>query len=113
MHELGVATQIADLVTRVMHENSADRAGEITVEVGALSCIDPESLEFCFQAITKGTQLEDAHLKILEIKPRARCRTCGKEYEVRLDDFRCTSCGGSDFEMLIGSDISVKQVEVE
>lgn len=113
MHELGVATQIMDLVTRVMDENSARKVGEITVEVGTLSCLDPDSLKFCFQAITKGTRLETARLKIEEIKPRARCRTCNEEYEVRWDDFRCRSCGSSEFDILVGNEISVKELEVE
>ena len=113
MHELGVATGIADLVTRVMDENSATRAGEITVEVGMLSCIDPSSLEFCFQAITEGTRLQSAHLKIVRIAPRAKCRACGEEYEVQLDDFRCKDCGSADFDVLTGGDVSIRYVEVE
>ena len=113
MHELGVATQIAELVTRVMEENSAERVGEVAVEIGTLSCIDPDSLTFCFEAIAKGTPLENARLKIEEIKPRARCRICREEYEVSWDDFRCKACGSSEFDILIGSEISVREVEVE
>jgi hydrogenase nickel incorporation protein HypA/HybF len=96
-----------------MEEHEATRVGEVTVEIGVLSCIDSSSLEFCFEAINKGTALEDSRLKIERIEARARCRVCGKEYVVRLDDFRCKSCGSSDFEMLAGSEISVKEVEVE
>jgi hydrogenase nickel incorporation protein HypA/HybF len=113
MHELGIATQIAEMVTRVMKDNSATKIGEITVEVGVLSGIDRESLEFCFEAITKGTQLEQARLKIEEIKARARCRKCGNQYQVSFDDFRCARCGSADFDMTAGSEIAVKQVEVE
>jgi hydrogenase nickel incorporation protein HypA/HybF len=96
-----------------MEEHSAIRIGQVTVEVGMLAGIDGSSLEFCFDAITKGTPLEKAHLKIEEVKPRARCRNCGHEYEVSLADFRCKACGSSGFQMLGGSEISVKQVEVE
>jgi len=112
LHELGIATSIADMVTRVMDEHSAREVGDITVQIGMLSGVDRSSLEFCFEAITRGTRLEQAHLKIEELKPTARCRTCGNQYEVRLDDFRCQSCGSSDFEMLGGSEILVRQVEV-
>jgi hydrogenase nickel incorporation protein HypA/HybF len=100
-------------VTRVMEENSASKVGEVTVEIGRLSCIDPDSLAFCFGAVTKGTRLENARLKIEEIKPRARCRVCNEEYEVRWDDFRCRACGSSEFDVLVGSDVSVREVEVE
>ncbi len=113
MHELGVATQIVNLVTRVVEEHSATKAGEITVEIGVLSCLDSASLEFCFDAITKGTGLESARLKIEKIDPRAKCRSCGTEYTVRMDDFRCKACGSGDFDMIAGREICVKEVEVE
>ena len=113
MHELGVATQICDVVTRVMEEHSASKVGEITVDVGKLSCIDPSSLEFCFEAITRGTKLEKARLKIEEISPKAKCRSCHREYDVSPDDFRCKFCGSTDFDVLVGSEISIRQVEVE
>jgi hydrogenase nickel incorporation protein HypA/HybF len=113
MHELGVATQIANMVTAVVKEHSATKAGEIRLEIGVLSCIDADSLEFCFEAITKGTELEGARLKIDRIEPRAKCRSCGAEYTVRMDDFRCKGCGSGDFDMIAGRDIRVKEVEVE
>jgi hydrogenase nickel incorporation protein HypA/HybF len=113
LHELGVATQIAKVITGVVEEHSATRVGEITVEVGVLSCIDPSSLEFCFEAITKGTRLEGGRLKIEKIEPRANCRACGNQYVVRMDDFRCPSCGSGDFDMLAGREISIRDVEVE
>jgi len=113
VHELGIATRLAEIVKRVMENHGATRVGDIAVDVGSLSGIDRSSLEFCFDAIAKGTPLEGAHLKIEETKPRAKCRECGSDYEVRLDDFRCRSCGSSDFEVTSGTDISVRSVEVE
>ncbi|MFH1220950.1 MAG: hydrogenase maturation nickel metallochaperone HypA [Candidatus Eisenbacteria bacterium] len=113
MHELSIATRIVDIVTRVMEENSAREVGAVTVEIGPLSGVDRSSLEFCFTALAKGTKLEKAHLKIEEISPRAKCRKCASEYEVSLDDFRCKACGSSNFEVLSGTDITVREVEVE
>jgi hydrogenase nickel incorporation protein HypA/HybF len=113
LHELGIATQIANAVTRVMEDNSATAVGEITVDIGLLSGVDRDSLEFCFEAITRGTKLERARLKVEEIKPVAVCRKCGNTYEVRMDDFRCSVCGSADFSLTAGRDISIRQVEVE
>jgi len=113
LHELSIATQIFDLVKKVMKEHSAKRVGEIRVEVGKLSCIDPASLRFCFEAVAADSELAGAHLAIVEKYPRGRCRSCGKEYEVRIDDFRCNHCGSDDFELISGSDVLVTEVEVE
>jgi hydrogenase nickel incorporation protein HypA/HybF len=113
MHELGVATQIAGVVRRVMQEHSAEKVGEVTVEIGALAGIDEPSLEFCFEAITTGTELAGAHLKIEMKVPKARCRKCDCEYTVDISDFRCKCCGSSDFDLESAADISVLQMEVE
>jgi hydrogenase nickel incorporation protein HypA/HybF len=113
VHELGIATRLAEIAKQVMTDHGAAKVGEIAVDIGSLAGIDRSSLEFCFDAIAKGTPLEGAHLKIDEIRPRAKCRECGADYEVRLDDFRCRSCGSSDFDVTSGTDISVKSVEVE
>jgi hydrogenase nickel incorporation protein HypA/HybF len=113
MHELSIATRLVAVVTRVKEENSADRVGLITVDIGLLAGIDRESLDFCFEAITKGTALEGAHLKIEEVRPVGKCRRCGEEYEVKLDDFTCPACASTDFEMLSGSEISIREVEIE
>jgi hydrogenase nickel incorporation protein HypA/HybF len=113
VHELGIATRIVDIVKKVMDDHEASVAGAVTVDLGALSGVDKSSLEFCFDALVKGTRLEGAHLKIEETRPRARCRACGGEYEVSLDDFRCKTCGSSDFDVIAGTDISIREVEVE
>jgi hydrogenase nickel incorporation protein HypA/HybF len=113
LHELSIATRIADIVSKVMDENSATRAGAVTVEIGRLAGVERSSLEFSFEAITRGTRLEGSHLVVEEIMPRAKCRSCGGEYQVSLDDFRCKTCGSSEFDVLAGMDVSVRDVEVE
>lgn len=113
MHELSIATRIMEIVKEVMKEHSAKSVGEITVEVGSLSCIDPSSLEFCFEAIIRDSPLEGARLRIDRKQAMARCRSCGKTYEVCDMDFSCGNCGSHDFEITSGTDILITQVEVE
>ena len=96
-----------------MEENRASKVGSVTVEVGLLSGIDRSSLEFCFGALAKDTKIEGARLVVEEAKPVAKCRKCGAEYQVSMDDFRCKACGSAEFDVLSGMDISIKEVEVE
>lgn len=113
MHELSIATRMVDIVEKVLDENCATRVGKVTVEIGRLSGIDRSSLEFCFNAIIGGTRLEGASLVVEEKQPTALCRKCGQEYQVSLDDFRCKNCGSAEFDVLSGTDISIREVEVE
>jgi hydrogenase nickel incorporation protein HypA/HybF len=113
VHELGIATDIVGVVTRVAEENDAKRVGDVVLEIGLLAGVEKDSLEFCYEVITRGTRLEGSHLKIVEVKPRARCKDCEKEYEVKMDNFHCPHCKSKKFDLLIGSDINLKEVEVE
>ena len=113
MHELGIATDIVGVVKRVADDNDARRVGEVVVEIGLLAGVEKDSLEFCYEVITRGTRLEGSHLKVVEVKPRARCRACEKEYEVKMDNFHCPHCKSKKFDLLIGRDINLKEVEVE
>jgi hydrogenase nickel incorporation protein HypA/HybF len=96
-----------------MEENGATTAGVITIEVGTLAGVDKSSLEFSFEAITRGTPLEHARLNVEDIKPKARCRRCSGEYEARPDNFKCPTCGAGDFDIVAGMEIFVRDVEVE
>jgi len=113
MHELGIATRVVEIVRKAAKDNSAGRVATVTVEVGRLSGVDRGSLEFCFGAITKDTELEGARLVVEEESPRAKCRRCGAEYDASPGDFRCKACGSSGFDIVSGTDVYVKQMEVE
>lgn len=113
MHELSIATRIMEMVREVMKQHSATRVGEITVEIGALSCVDPSSLEFCFEAIVAGSPLEGARLRIDRKKACAKCNKCGNLYEISGTNPGCDNCGSHDFEVTSGTEIFVTQVEVE
>jgi hydrogenase nickel incorporation protein HypA/HybF len=113
VHELGIATDIMSVVRKVAEDNKAKRVGEVVVEIGLLAGVERDSLEFCYDVITRGTSLEGSHLKVVEVRPRARCKDCQEEYEVRMDDFRCPHCKSGSFDILLGSEINLKEVEVE
>lgn len=51
----------------------------VTLEVGKLAAVVPDSLRFCFDIYAKDTMIEGAELEIIEIPVRAHCRDCGDE----------------------------------
>ena len=113
MHELDIATRVVEIVRKAAKGGSAGRVATVTVQVGRLSGVDPASLEFCFGAITKGTELESARLVVEEESPRAVCRRCGTVYDASPSDFRCNACGSAGFDIVSGMDVYVRQMEVE
>jgi hydrogenase nickel incorporation protein HypA/HybF len=61
MHELSIARNIVAIVAEAAGSRPVRR---VTLEIGRFSCVLPESLEFCFDAVARGTALEGAVLEI-------------------------------------------------
>jgi len=76
MHELGIANSILEAVEAEMRPHPGARAVRIAVTVGALSGVDRESLEFCFEAITRDTPFAALKLDLREAERDELELTC-------------------------------------
>jgi len=68
---------IVQTVLEAAKERGADKVLEINLEVGRLTFLNPEQLEFAFKVISEGTIAEGAKLKIRSVEPKVRCLRCG------------------------------------
>ncbi len=110
MHELSITQSIVE----IGEQNACGRpVSSILVEIGALSGVIPESVEFCFEACSRNTLLEGARLRIERVAARARCRQCGTEQQLASYYDACTACGDFGLEILAGNELRVKQLETE
>ncbi|WP_303721172.1 hydrogenase maturation nickel metallochaperone HypA [Malonomonas rubra] len=113
MHELGITESIVEIAERTAKQQQASKVLSVTVEVGSLSGVVPEALEFCFEACSKGTLLEGAQLLIEKVAARARCRDCAREFP--LDDLLacCPVCRSAASELLSGEELRIKEMEID
>jgi hydrogenase nickel incorporation protein HypA/HybF len=61
MHELALTHEIVDIVCKAANDR---RVHKVTLEIGRLSCVTPEAIEFCFDVVARGTLAEGARLEI-------------------------------------------------
>lgn len=61
MHELALTREIVAIVCQAAGDR---RVRQVTLEIGRLTCVAPEALEFCFDAVARGTLAEGALLDI-------------------------------------------------
>lgn len=108
MHELALMRSLVDTVEARRPEG---RVVVVRLEVGRLSCVLPDALRFCFDLCARGSVLEGAELEIAEIQGRASCRTCGREGPIEPPVPLCP-CGSSDLDILAGSELRLKELEV-
>ena len=109
MHELALADGIVQAVSERL---PGARIVRVLLRIGALTCVEPEAMRFCFEAAARGTALEGAALEIEEVPARARCRTCGAG-DVGVDPrLPLCACGSADLDLLDGRQLLVSAVEV-
>jgi hydrogenase nickel incorporation protein HypA/HybF len=109
MHELSISRAILDTATR---HAGGRRVVLVSVTIGALRQVVPESLTFYFQIVSRGTVCEGAPLRPRLVPARLRC-ACGQEWELEEPSFRCPRCGGGQVTVLDGDQLSVESIEVE
>jgi hydrogenase nickel incorporation protein HypA/HybF len=111
MHELSLSGAIVNTVEK----HAAGRpVSVVSLRVGALRQVVPDTLEFYFGFVSKGTACEGARLEQELIPARLGCASCGREWEIELPVFMCPSCGAAGrVEVASGDEFEVESIEVE
>ena len=63
MHEMSIAQSILDIALEEIAKQGCARLDLIRVECGALAGVVPDSLQFCFEALVQGKELQISHLE--------------------------------------------------
>src|SRR5580692_1532234 len=101
MHELALSSAI---VATVDKHAAGRRVTLVTLRVGRLRQVVPETLEFYFGFVARGTVCEGARLDQEVLDARLRCGPCGAEWTIGGPAFRCPECGGSDVSVVGGNE---------
>ncbi len=98
MHELSIASA---LVATVEKHADGRPVAVVHLRVGTLRQVVPDSLEFYFGFVTKGTVCDGARLDVKVVPARLRCDDCGDEWQLGEPLFRC-ACGSTEVEIVAG-----------
>ena len=110
MHELSLSSAI---VNTVVKHAGGRRVTLVSLRVGRLRQVIPDTLEFYFGFVARDTVCEGAALEQEVIDLRLRCGGCGREWETEIPAFRCPRCGGADVAVAEGDEFEVESIEVE
>jgi len=112
MHEMSIAQSLVDILKEEMVKNNARVLKSVRLNVGQMSAVVPDSLSFCFQVITKETELEGAELVMEVIPLEGLCKECKETFEIKDYAFQCPHCGSKEIETIAGQDLSIVEIEV-
>lgn len=113
MHELGITQSIIEIAEKHAIEGGARKVLSLTVEIGELSGVVPEAVEFAFEVCARGTLLEETTLIIERTPGRAHCGGCLRESAIGRYSFACPACDALALEVVQGEELRIKEMEVD
>ncbi len=113
MHEFSVALNIVGIVTETFEKSDAKTIVSVEIDVGILSGVIIDALQFAMDIAKKESPLENAVIKMNDVPAKGRCENCKKEFE--LDDHFsvCSYCNTANFDIITGKELKVRSIEVE
>lgn len=109
MHELSICTSIAEIVQR---HAAGRRVTSVQVRLGQLRQIVPDSLTFCWAAVSQDPQLRGASLDIEYVPAKVDCGDCGQRGVLDEPYPRCPACGSAIVTILEGEEFQVTSIDV-
>ncbi len=112
MHEYGVTEEIVNIVLEKLKEYKNPEIRVINVILGKLTDFAPESIEFYFPFISKGTPVENAKLNFKQKDIVFLCKHCKKKFKQENMIFNCPECNGGELEIISGREFYIESIEV-
>jgi len=113
MHEVSIAQNLLDIVSRQCTEEGYTEIESINIRIGRASGILPDALMFAFDAIKSDSIAKSAKLNIAEIPVTGCCRDCENTFIVEEEYIlSCPLCGGNSFFVTGGRELDIIDMEV-
>jgi len=112
MHELALASSVVETIAAQSAAGTFSRVEKVILEIGALSCVEPEALSFGFASVAKGSIAEGAILEIRRPQGAAQCFACEATVEISRKGDPCPNCGSHQLFITAGEELKIKSLEV-
>lgn len=110
---MSIALNVIDIAVEQARQARARQINKIVLEIGSLSGVLIDALEFCFQSVVKNTMAENATVEIIKRQATAVCSDCGSTFKT--DEFIpvCPKCGQPVYDVRDGREMKIKYINVD
>lgn len=113
MHEMAIAESILGALEDHARAQQFGKVTLVRLEIGPLAGVEVDALRFSFDVVTKGTLADGARLDIISDPAQAWCMACSKTVEIAQRFDPCPDCGGHQLQITRGTELRIKELEVE
>jgi hydrogenase nickel incorporation protein HypA/HybF len=110
---MSIAANILEIVKESLIKSDFEKVSSITVQIGELTAVVPESLRFCFDMAIDNTPFKGAKLQIIEVPLAGECKECGERFNIKNYNFLCPICQSIQIKITNGQELCVTELEVE
>jgi len=112
MHEMSIAMNIVSIACKEAEKDGASSVSNIELDVGKLSGVMIDSLNFCYESACKGTMAENSTLSINELPALATCKKCQHAFEIESFMALCPICESYEIDINQGRELKLKALRV-
>ena len=113
MHEMSLAEGMLGIIEDYAKKDGFARVKSVWLEIGALSGVEAEAMRFCFEAVTRGSVAQGAQLEIIDLPGSGWCLQCGETVPMAERYSACPRCGGYQLQVNGGTEMRIRELEVE
>jgi hydrogenase nickel incorporation protein HypA/HybF len=113
MHELSIALSIVEICNEEVQKAGAEKVTQVEVEIGTLSGVEFEALQFSWDVAITNTRVEGAPLIIQKIEAAARCKSCQSVFPIDNYFSPCPFCNAFGYKVIQGKELQIKAITVE
>jgi hydrogenase nickel incorporation protein HypA/HybF len=113
MHELSIAHSILSIAEKAIPANNDSVVSGIGLQIGELSGIEIDALEFAFSIIKRDTLFNNAELDIQLVKGEAECLDCKAIFPISNYGTSCPQCQSYSMQILKGKEMKVLNITVD
>jgi len=113
MHEAGIAEYLVETAEQHLQRVPHGPVRTLLVRIGELAGVNPDSLDFAFECISKGTAVDGARLEIERVPLTVECDACGRRTPVEDYVFRCGACGAEAVRIATGRELEFVSIDAD
>jgi hydrogenase nickel incorporation protein HypA/HybF len=113
MHEMSLAEGVLQIIEDSARAQDFSRVKTVWLEIGQLSSVEPEAMRFCFDAVTRDSIADGARLEIVIVDGGGQCLNCGQTVKLGAVYDACPACGGYPVNPVSGTEMRIRELEVE
>jgi hydrogenase nickel incorporation protein HypA/HybF len=113
VHEMSLAEGVLQVIEDAARQQGFGRVKAVWLEIGQLAAVDAEAMRFCFDVVTRNSIADGSRLEIIATPGTAWCMKCSETVAVAQLYDACPLCGSHQLQVSAGTEMRVKELEVD